>query len=100
MKTTTIQLCSISTIHQDWIPYASGCLISYCKSILEINKKFRFLEPIYNIGQYDFNGVDILGLTCYVWNQSSNDSLAKSYKKRHRRLPEVTTTGSSHSLMS
>ena len=79
--TKTIQLCSISTIHQDWIPYASGCLISYCKSIPEINEKFQFLEPIYKTGKYDFGGVDILGLTCYVWNQSYNDNLAKKYKK-------------------
>ena len=81
MRKINVQLCSISTIHQNWIPYASGCLISYCKSIPEINEQFEFLDPIYKVGQYDFEGVDILGLTCYVWNQSFNDNLAQSYKK-------------------
>jgi hypothetical protein len=80
-----ILLGSISIIHSNWLPYGAGCLISHCQSIPEINSKFEFLDPIYkassNAEYHDLlMSVDILGLTCYVWNQAYNDGLAKYYK--------------------
>ena len=80
-----VLLGSISIIHSDWLPYAAGCLISYCKSIPDINDRFEFLDPIYQALDKEkykdlFLSVDILGLTCYVWNQAYNDELAKYYK--------------------
>lgn len=90
-KMTSIQykkkilLGSISIIHSNWIPYASGCLISYCNRIPEIKKQYEFLDPIYKYKppeeyQDILFKTDILGLTCYVWNQNYNDKLAKYYK--------------------
>lgn len=80
-----ILLGSFSVIYNNWLPYAAGCLISYCKTIPEINSKYTFLEPLYKqlpVEQYHdrLMQADILGLTCYVWNQSYNDQLATYFK--------------------
>lgn len=81
-----IQLGSISILHSNWLPYAAGCLISYCNNIEEIKSQYIFADPIYKhlpVEEYKelLLNADILGLTCYVWNQSYNDTLAKYYKK-------------------
>jgi len=81
-----ITLGSFSVIYNNWLPYAAGCLISYCKTIPEINKKYVFNDPLYqqkSVEDYKkiLEETDILGLTCYVWNQSYNDRLAKYFKK-------------------
>jgi putative methyltransferase len=80
-----IQLGTISVIHETWLPYAAGCLISYCNKIPAIKNKFTFLEPLYKykpLEEYNasFNQTDIFGLTCYVWNQAYNDQLMQHYK--------------------
>ena len=80
-----IQLGSISILHSNWLPYAAGCLISYCNNIPSIRERYTFSEPIYKhlpVKEYHTTlmQTDILGLTCYVWNQSYNDTLAKYYK--------------------
>ena len=80
-----ILLGTISVIHETWLPYATGCLISYCKKIPEIDQKFNFFDPIYKykpLEEYNdiFARSDIFGLTCYVWNQAYNDQLMEHYK--------------------
>jgi radical SAM superfamily enzyme YgiQ (UPF0313 family) len=80
-----ILLGSFSVLYNDWLPYASGCLISHCKKIPEITQKYIFLEPLYKqkpVEEYysELMNADILGLTCYVWNQSYNDEMAKYFK--------------------
>lgn len=82
----TIQLGSISVIHSDWLPYATGCLISHCLRDDEIRNNNLFLTPWYSyrpIEEYQdqFANIDILGLTCYVWNQNYNDRLSRAYKE-------------------
>lgn len=81
-----ILLGSISIIHTNWLPYAAGCLISYCKKIPEIDEQFKFLNPIYKHKPLKYykkllETVDIFGLTCYVWNQAYNDKLAAYFKE-------------------
>lgn len=81
-----ILLGSISVIYSNWLPYASGCLISYCKSVPGINERYNFFDPIYKqkpVVEYRdiLLQTDILGLTCYVWNQSYNNKLAAYYKR-------------------
>lgn len=81
-----ILLGSISVIRDDWLPYAAGCLISYCQRIPEINEQYHFFEPIYLAKDVeDYRSIlertDILGLTCYVWNQSYNDDLSQYFKE-------------------
>lgn len=80
-----VLLGSFSVINDDWLPYASGCLISYCKSIDNIRDHYTFLDPLYKqkpVEEY-YNQLvqaDILGLTCYVWNQSYNDAVATYFR--------------------
>ena len=81
----TIQLASISVIHSTWLPYATGCIISHCMKDERISGSHKFLSPWYEykpIEEYEsqFDDIDVLGLTCYVWNQSYNDKLSSRYK--------------------
>ncbi len=84
----TILLCTFSIQFQDWLPYPVGCLISYAKQDIRINEHYHFLEPEFL--QRDVDSVkmtnklkktDILGLTCYIWNQEINDRVAKQFKE-------------------
>ena len=87
MPKKIVQLVTISVIHfTPWVPYAAGCLISYCNRIPKIKETIEFLEPLFQykpIEEYDavLAGVDVLGITCYVWNQVYNDRLAKRFKE-------------------
>ena len=83
----TVLLGTISSQYTDWIPYAAGCLISHCLKIPSIKENYIFLEPEYKY-KWDtpefhkkLKQTDILGLTCYVWNQSTNDTIAQLFKK-------------------
>lgn len=83
----TVLLATISSVYQDWIPYAVGCLISHCMQNPRIARDYVFLEPEYK-HKWDtpeFNTkleqADILGLTNYVWNQTANDTIAKRFKQ-------------------
>lgn len=80
-----IQLGTFSVMHSDWLPYATGCLISYCNQYAEIQTAYEFASPWFKyrpISEYQlsFDDIDILGLTCYVWNQTYNDKLSKAFK--------------------
>lgn len=80
-----VTLGTFSVIYNNWLPYAAGCLISYCKGIKEINDTYEFREPLFiqkPVEDYKeiLLSTDILGLTCYVWNQNYNDLLAQYYK--------------------
>ena len=80
-------LGTISSVYEDWAPYAVGCLISHCLKNEYIAKHYEFLEPEYRHkwDTEEFNDklkqTDILGLTCYVWNQVANDKIAKRFKE-------------------
>lgn len=83
-----ILICTFSIQFQDWLPYPAGCLISYCKQDEKILKKFNFLEPEFlqrnessKKFQEKLEKTDILGLTCYIWNQEINDRIAKRFKE-------------------
>ena len=43
----TVQLGTVSVIHETWLPYAAACLISYCNKIPEIKSNYKFNNPIY-----------------------------------------------------
>ena len=68
-----------------WLPYSVGCLISYAKQQPEVNELYEFMDPLclaWNPKRYktELLQADILGLTCYSWNQGYNDRLAAYYK--------------------
>lgn len=79
-----VLLGSISITYDLWLPYSSGCLISYALHDNELTG-IEFEEPLYKwLPDYElvkrFTDVDILGLTCYTWNQEYNYHIAKLYK--------------------
>ena len=83
----TVLLGTISSVYHDWVPYAVGCLISHCMKNPRIAENYTFLEPEYR-NKWDtpdfhdkLRSADILGLTCYVWNQVANDKIAQKYKE-------------------
>lgn len=68
-----------------WLPYSVGCLISYAKKNPKINELYEFMDPLcLALEPEEYNDLlveaDILGLTCYAWNQGYNDALAEYYK--------------------
>ena len=83
-----VLLCTFSIQFQDWLPYPVGCLISYAKQDPKIKETYNFFEPEFiarNIDTKEFKeklmNSDIIGFTCYIWNQEINDKIAKEYKK-------------------
>ena len=83
----TVLLGTISSVYHDWVPYPVGCLISHCMKNPKIAEEYVFLEPLYknkwdNKDTHDkLKQADILGLTCYVWNQNANDQIAQIFKE-------------------
>lgn len=80
-----ILLGSISITYDLWLPYSSGCLISYAK-YAGITDEVQFAEPLYKWLsdtelEHRLTGIDILGLTCYTWNQEYNYHIAQLYKR-------------------
>lgn len=83
-----IFLLTISVDFQPHIPYAVGCLISHCLKDDLIKENYIFLEPEYKYNCHHsshfkekLKKTDILGLTCYVWNQPINDQISKIFKE-------------------
>lgn len=83
-----VLLCTFSIQFQDWLPYPVGCIISYAKQDERITEKYQFLEPEFLQRNADskemqdkLKKTDILGLTCYIWNQEINDRIAKKFKQ-------------------
>ncbi len=75
---------SISVAFDTWLPYAAGTLVSYAKSKIDTGK-VDFLEPLYKTLPRDqlsnrLANADVLALTCYVWNESINESYSKLFK--------------------
>lgn len=90
MQVKNVLLCTYSIQFQDWIPYPVGCLISYAKQDPKINEMYNFLEPEFLQREVDSKrmkeklfSADILGLTCYIWNQEINDRIAKEFKENN-----------------
>lgn len=80
-----ILLGSISITYDLWLPYSSGCLISYAKYD-GIANSVEFEEPLYkwlsdSHLENRLQNIDLLGLTCYTWNQEYNYHIAKIYKR-------------------
>lgn len=70
-----------------WVPLSSGNLISYCIKNQYVKENYNFFPPEYRtdcLEREDFKNKlkasDIIGLTCYVWNQQINDEISKYFK--------------------
>ena len=78
-------LGSISVSYDVWLPYGAGSLISYALHHADTHGVV-FDEPLYKWLPDDqladkLRGVDLLALTCYVWNQDYNDHIATVCKQ-------------------
>lgn len=78
---------TLSSNRQEWIAYAAGCLISYAKRDTYVRENYNFLQPEWRsdcLSHSDFLDklveADVLGFSCYIWNQSINDDIAKKFK--------------------
>jgi tRNA A37 methylthiotransferase MiaB len=85
MKKTKILLGSISIIHEKWLPYSVGVIQQYVISDPFVSEHFEFKSPLYEYCNPEFyieylSDVEILGLTCYTWNQIYNQKLAQLFK--------------------
>jgi radical SAM superfamily enzyme YgiQ (UPF0313 family) len=91
MEKIKVFLISVSSSLYDWLPYASGCLISHALTDPFIKKHFEFLEPEYRYKCLDFadfhsklKEADIVGLSNWIWNQSYNDKISKIFKSYNK----------------
>ena len=87
-----IQLVQLNSFYgkKVYLPYSVGMLRAYCEEYEEIRKNFEFLPFLYRrdsinsivnrIGQ-----VDILAVSCYIWNWRLSIAIAEEV---HRRNPE------------
>ena len=71
-----------------WLPYLWGRLKSYCQfnelrdlsHVVWLDPVFLSEEPKILIESYDFTDIDVLLLSCYVWNWEKNISIASIAK--------------------
>lgn len=86
----TVVLCgSISVSYDLWLPYSSGCLISFARRHADVSG-IEFPEPLYKWlpdGELEkrLSSVDVLCLTCYVWNHEYNLHVARIFKAANPR---------------
>lgn len=81
---TTVLCGSISVSYDLWLPYSSGCLISFARKHANTTG-VEFPEPLYkwlpdSELEARLTGVDVLCLTCYVWNHQYNLHVADLFK--------------------
>jgi len=72
-----------------YLPYMWGVLKTYCEREAGLDGAFRWLNPIYDrataeqlLSPYDGVPVDVIGLSCYMWNWSLQCRLAQLIKER------------------
>lgn len=87
-----ILICQPNMYNDDfYLPYVWAVLKSYSESYDRIVvNSFNWLAPIYKqdtceqlMAEYDNIKIDILGLSCYVWNTALNLKIAKYVKKKY-----------------
>ena len=90
-KSQRVQILQINNSYgnQYFIPYSVGLLQAYCQQFPEIQENYDFLEALYkrnpdldleieNLGQ-----LDVVALSCYVWNWQYNLKFAEICKKKN-----------------
>ena len=71
-----------------YLPYSVATIISYCKSIPEINEQYHFPKPIYKRDKIadivsSLDSPYMVGFSCYLWNTNFNMTLAKAIKEKY-----------------
>jgi radical SAM superfamily enzyme YgiQ (UPF0313 family) len=70
-----------------WIPYAVGCLWSYCNQFEDIQKNIQLEDIVFRREIHEeylstMVSPDICGFSCYQWNKNYSLTLAKKIKQQ------------------
>lgn len=84
-----VLLSSISsTMEPTYLPYIYGLLRTHAEQDPQLSSEVQWLHPIYRrdrpevlLEDYDLSTVDVLGLSCYVWNWTAHCELARRVKE-------------------
>jgi radical SAM superfamily enzyme len=68
-----------------WLPYSVGCLWSYAKQFDFVNENFKLVDIIFRREKIDrliqrVGKIDLVFLSCYLWNWEYNKALAQEIK--------------------
>ena len=71
-----------------YLPYATGTIVAYCKSLPEITSEYDFKEIIFRRDDINkiVDGMEspyIVAFSTYVWNVEFNKALAKAVKNKY-----------------
>ncbi len=83
-----------------YLPYATGTIVAYCKSLPDIASEYDFKEIIFRRDDIDkiVGGMEspyIVAFSTYVWNVEFNKALAKAIKEKY---PECIIIFGGHSV--
>ena len=74
--------------NQYYLPYTIGCLQAYAHKHENIRKNFSFLPFLFKRDQVEkivdnMGDVDILGVSCYIWNWQLSLEVGKELRRRN-----------------
>jgi radical SAM superfamily enzyme YgiQ (UPF0313 family) len=87
VKVGFVQLNS-SFSGQHYLPLSVGMLQAYAQMHLKHPDAYEFARPIYRFMKIEeasefLSGCDIVGVSCYVWNDQNSLAIARDYKRRN-----------------
>ena len=92
MRKIKIQMVQFSNSYGKnvFIPYSVGMLQAYCQKDPQIRDSYEFLPFLYRRGAVDeivqrIGRVDILCLSCYMWNWRLNMAVAARVRQQNER---------------
>jgi len=73
---------------QYYLPLSVGMLQAYAQKHLAYSKDYEFALPIFNFMPVEeasemLSDCDIVGFSCYVWNEQNSLAIAKDYNRRN-----------------
>lgn len=92
MKKREILISNPASLYLTFLPYIFGVLKHYAEEEPIIRENYDWLDPIYQRGSarsllkpYDLSSIDVLGLSCYVWNFLLQCEIAEIVKRENPR---------------
>ena len=86
----TIQLVQVNYQYGSnaYLPYSVGCLESSLRTNTELASHVVFRQPIFERHPISeqikrIGSVDVLGLSCYIWNWEYSKALGRLYREHH-----------------
>lgn len=93
----------VGSLQGYWLPYSAGCLWSYAKQFDFVNQNFELVDIIFQREKIEnllkrLGDIDLVFLSCYMWNWEYNKTLAQEIKIKYPECkvimggPQVTDT--------